>query len=624
MDLGKIRIGPATVDFRASLITDANGVGLQIEPKVMQVLSELAKQQGQVVSRASLIDSVWGKSHGADEGLTRAVSLLRKALGDALKTKRYIKTVPTRGYCLETALIGVSDCLNSTTSELSISRSEILSQAPALSLAVLPFMDMTRNKDFDYLCDGMSEELINKLTQLSNLKVSGRTSSFSFKGKNQDIREISEALSVAYVLEGSLRKEGSHLCITVQLIEGNTGFHVFSNAYKGEDCELFHFQERVADLVADEVSKTLNIRPLESQSRPQKINADAYQLFLRGKQLTHRLNGQTTIPTGIDFLQRAVELDPKFAEAWSWLGLAHFILPEFSNTEHWAKHIETSQLAIEQALKINPDSSVAWLVKALHLTRKLEFDSALESYERALILDPNNVETMAGMGLGLMAIGLHRKARPYFERVIENDPLGPIWHTTYAGILIMGGEFEAAERSFLHSFELGFGAAAFGASHLIAARGEVSTAIAFMHENYDALGPVEAAELQSPLARRLVLNAYLKQAPFAKMIVSFALARRLRNMSAQPNSASLISFFLMDKPRLFLRSILSKPNPYLGYTVSRIWEPTQASKNVRQHLDFIEFIKQTKLVSAWQKYGWPEQIKPDNDDNLSATFTVIE
>lgn len=582
-DFSRVRIGRANVDFSASLITNHAGLDFPIEPKVMQVLQTLANKHGAVVSRSDLIDSVWGMSGGADEGLTRAISLLRKAFGG---DSDYILTIPKRGYSLKAPLTKVYD------------NDSLVASPPALSLAVLPFIDMSDDQGFDYLCDGMSEEIINELTHIPSLKVSGRTSSFSFKGKNQDIREIAHALSVAYVLEGSLRKDGDQLCITVQLIEGSSGFHVCSNTYKGECSELFSFQERIAGLVADKVSQALNITPIEKTRNQQNINAEAYRLFLRGKQLTHRLNGQNTIPTGIDYLRRAVAIDPQYSDALSWLALAHFILPEFSKTALWAEHIDKSWLAVEQALKINPGSSVALLVKAMHLTRKLEFDTALECYRRALELDPNNVETMAGMGLGLIAIGLYPQAKKYFERVIEIDPLCGLWHTTYGGVLLATGDFEAAEKSFLTSFNLGFGAAAFGVSQLMASRGEAQQAISFMHQHYHALGPVEAAELQSPLVRKLVLDAYLKQAPVAKTIVSYALTRRLSDKAAQPTAASLISFLFLHKPKLFLRSILEKPNPYLGYTIARIWEPTEASKSIRADPYFVEFIKQTKLVSA--------------------------
>jgi TolB-like protein len=492
-----------------------------------------------------------------------------------------------------------------------------------MSIAVLPFIDMSDAQSFDYLCDGLSEEIINQLTHLAGLKVSGRTSSFSFKGQNQDIREIAQALSVAYVLVGSLRKDGDQLCITVQLIDGGSGFHISSDTYKGEFTELFNFQERIAVLVADEISKTLNITEIEKINKQQNISTEAYKLFLRGKQLTHRLNGQNTIPTGIDYLQRAVAIEPHFVDALSWLALAHFILPEFSKTALWAEHIDKSWLAVEQALTLDPDSSVALLVKALHLTRRLEFDAALETYQRALELDPNNVETMAGMGLGLMAIGLYPQAKHYFEKVIERDPLCAIWHTTYGGILLAAGDFKDAEKSFLRSFNLGFGAAAFGVSQLMASRGEAPQAIAFMQQHCHELGPVEAAELHSPMVRKLVLNAYLKQAPVATTIVNYALRRRLSDDAAQPTAACLIGFLFLNKPELFLSSILKKPNPYLGYTIARIWEPTVASKNIRMHSDFVGFIEQTKLVSAWQKYGWPEQIKPDNGNDSSSTFSII-
>ena len=610
-EIKRFKIGQAVVDFNSSHITNSQGSDFIIEPKVMKVLDTLVQQRGQVVSRDSLMDTVWGKASGGDEGLTRAVSILRKAFGDSLECKNYIQTVPKRGYCLKASML---DC----------PKSEIeLSETPPLSLAVLPLVDFTSDQSFDYLCDGISEEIINELTQLNELKVSGRTSSFSFKGKNQDIRSIAQALNVAYILEGSLRKHGDQLCITIQLVDGASGFHVYSKNYKGEFHELLSFEEKIAYSVAWDVSNSLDIKPSDKNRAQKVVNSDAYQLFLRGKQLTHKLNGQNTIPSGIDYLQRAVDIDPQFSDAFAWLALAHFILPEFSKTSLWAQHITKSKLAYERALEIDPNSSVAWLVKAMYLTREFELDKALECYEHALALDPNNIETMAGMGLGLMAIGKHDKAKYHLERVIENDPLCGIWHTTYGGILLACGESDLAEKHFLRSFNLGFGAAAFGVSQLMAERGDIQQAVAFMQDHSHALGPVEGSELQSKVIRSLLSNAYLKHSPFAKSLVTYALKRRLCNKLAQPTAASVISFLFLKKPNLFMDSILTKPNPYLGYTIARIWEPTSASQQVRMHPDFSQFIDKTKLVKAWQKYGWPSQIKPDDGDASSSQYTII-
>ncbi len=626
--LSRMIIGQADVDF-STLSINGDGGQCKVEPKVMKVLRVLADSAGRVVERDTLVDLVWGTPYGSDQRLSRAISLLRKAFGDVDGKCDYIETIPKCGYRLIAPLKAMPTVVNAIQTP-----ARVTSLKPSEpSIAVLPFVDMSEAQDQGYLSDGISEEIINVLAKVVGLKVTGRTSSFAFKERNIGISEIAQTLNVTHILEGSLRKCGNKLRITAQLIQASDGFHLFSKAYESELTEIFDLQDRTAYSIVNELCSLLK---LPGEQGAQKIitkSAQAYELFLRGRQLVHQLNGQTTIPTGIEFLEKSTKSDPDFALAWSWLALAHFILPEFSRTPNWLKHLERSRNAVEKALSIDPDSSIGLLVKAMIYARDGRLDLALMAHKRALDVDPNNIETLAGMGLGLMAIGLYDQARPYFDRVIEQDPLSGVWHTTYGGLLLNNGEFEKAEASFKHSFDLGFGAAAFGVSHRMASKGQVDEAVMFMKRNFDGLGPIEKAELKSPLVRQLVYSAYIRKNKIAQALLTFALKGRLRNPEAQPTAASVIGFLFLNRPKEFMHNILEKPNPYIGYTIARIWEPTQESFNIRNHADFPEFAERMGLVKAWQQHGWPKQlvpselsdpsVPPEENDNSAELFTVI-
>ncbi|MEL7190133.1 MAG: hypothetical protein AAGK17_11315 [Pseudomonadota bacterium] len=175
-----------------------------------------------------------------------------------------------------------------------------------------------------------------------------------------------------------------------------------------------------------------------------------------------------------------------------------------------------------------------------------------------------------------------------------------LWGAFYGGLLLTLGEFEEAEAAFRRSFDLGFGAAAFGVSHRMAARGEADAAVEFMEENFDGLAPIEQAELRWPLIRRLIYGAYLKKAPVEKLIVRGALKRRLDNRMAQPTAASVIGFLFLGDSESFVRNILQKPNPYIGYTIARIWEPTAESEGVRKHPNFRSFAE-TLGLPQWDE-----------------------
>jgi len=195
-----------------------------LEPQIMNVLCALAQKPGIVISRADLIDKVWHVEYGADEGLTRAISILRKTFREAGEEKAYIETVHTRGYRLA---VPVSNEISNQIVQSDAAKPT--ARPKEITLAVLPFVDMSEDNDQEYFADGISDEIINALVRLPFLKVSGRTSSFSFKGKNTGIPEIGAALNVTHVLEGAVRKQGDCLRITAQLIEATQDYHLWSN-----------------------------------------------------------------------------------------------------------------------------------------------------------------------------------------------------------------------------------------------------------------------------------------------------------------------------------------------------------------------------------------------------------
>ncbi len=558
----------------------------------MAVLVYLKRHQGEVVERITLLDEIWNDDEAADDSLTRAISLLRKAFG-SFDDISYIETIPKCGYRLRPI-----------PSETAIAPAPQHSRA----IAVLPFADLSPENNQGYFADGMAEEILNALTRMPDVRVVGRASSFAVDTKTKSAEQIGADLSVGYLLEGSLRKSGSVVRVTARLLQSSDGHQLWSDIYEGAIGDIFDFQDRIARSISHELASILGVELASPPTSKFTKSPDAYALFLQGRELVHHLNGQTTIPSGISLLEQAIDVDPEFIEAHAWLALAHFILPEFSRTPEWREHFNLSGKALARALELDPNCSMALLVKALRSAYCGELDSALNVYEQAISLDPNNIETMAGFGLGLMSIGLNEQARPHWERIIEQDPLCGIWHTTYGGLLLATGEFEKAEAAFRRSFELGFGAAAFGVSHRMSERGASDAAIEFMTANFDALAPVEQAELRNPVTRFFIYNAYLKKSSFAKMIVRAALKMRLNNHDAQPTAASVIGFLFLGDPTSFMQNILEKPNPYIGYTVARIWEPTAESESVRTHASFPAFAERLGLPRAWDKYGWPDNV----------------
>lgn len=600
-----IRLGDIEVDFKASRIRSGQGEQI-VEPKILDVLRVLADRQGQVVTREELIDQVWGVKVGGDERLTRSISLLRKAVGDRRGEHRHIETIPKRGYRLITGVLpdGPQPVNDAPAEPLNLQPAP--TTIPARSIAVLPFFDLSPEKDQNYLVEGVAEEILNALNRVDDLQVTGRNSAFLFNQETKDVPKIAAILNVAYVLTGSLRVAGGRLQLTVQLVEGKSNQQLWSANYERYLDDIFDLQEEIVQSVLEQMGKVFNIGPVDRLAQRLTTSPEAYALFNHGRQLTHQLNGQRTIPTGIEYLTRAVELDENFAEAWAWLGLAHYILPEFSMTSNWVEHWKLSHHATERALAADPKSSMALLTRAMNLAGELKFDEAALAFERALILDPNNVEPLAGFSLILMGIGLPDVAEPYITQVIKQDPLCGIWHITYGGIHLMRGDLEQAEACFVRSYDLGFGSGALAAAECMARRGKVDEAVEFLTANVDGLAPVEQVSFRSRIGRHFACNAFLRHRPVSSKIVDLALRRRLNKPLAQPTSGITIAFLFLDDADAFIRHILEKPNPYIPYAVARIWEDTDPSAHVRNHPQFPTLIDRLGLERAWKLYGTPK------------------
>ena len=264
------------------------------------------------------------------------------------------------------------------------------SAAPEKSIVVLPFENMSSDRDTDYFADGISEEIINALTQCTELRVAARTSSFSFKGKHEDLRAVAEKLQVRHVLEGSVRKAGNRLRITAQLIDAANGFHLWSERYDREMDDVFAIQDEIASVIADKLQVTLDVG---GAGRPAAANVAAYDHYLRGMALIHRRGAG--ILDAIDCFREATAADPGYAPAHA--GLAHGL----ALATFWGiltpEEVHQSALdAAERALALEP-GLVASQVAAALVAANVEFDRAKAAahWNRAMEIAPADVDARA-------------------------------------------------------------------------------------------------------------------------------------------------------------------------------------------------------------------------------------
>ncbi len=293
------------------------------------------------------------------------------------------------------------------------------------SIAVLPFVNMSSDKDNEYFSDGISEEILNALAKIKQLKVAGRTSSFAFKGQNQDLRQIGATLGVEHILEGSVRKSGTKIRITAQLIQVDDGFHLWSETYDRELTDVFAIQDEIATAILKQLKAQLIGEELETLVST-KTNTEAYDLYLLAKQRMYERTGPT-IEAAAELLDRAIALDSMYAPAYAQRGIATLLLSEgegaygdIPNEQAQAQ----GKLYLDKALQLDPSLAEGWAGLGLYyLHYPTSSQQAIEVLNKALTMNPSLIDASNWLHNALMTAGKPAKAKQIIMGMIDRDPL---------------------------------------------------------------------------------------------------------------------------------------------------------------------------------------------------------
>jgi TolB-like protein len=324
---------------------------------------------------------------------------------------------------------------------------ESVAETPELnekSIAVLPFVNMSSDPEQEYFSDGISEEILNALAKVEDLKVAGRTSSFAFKGRNEDLKTIGEALRVAHILEGSVRKSGNKLRITAQLIKVDDGYHMWSETYDRELIDVFVIQDEISNAILGQLkAKLLGGQPV---ARAQ-VNPEAYAQYLLAKQRIYD-RSQASLELAAELLQKATGLDPGFAAAYAQLGIATILLSEESygnlpNDQAMALGLQH----LEKALALDPQQAEALAGKGLyHNNLPGGQRTAIEWLRKSLDSDPSQANASNWLALSLRATGQLRAALEIRERDFARDPLYMPVFSNMVQLYVATGQFDKAFR----------------------------------------------------------------------------------------------------------------------------------------------------------------------------------
>ncbi len=294
---------------------------------------------------------------------------------------------------------------------------------PAKSIAVLPFVNMSSDPEQEYFSDGISEEILNALAKVKDLNVAGRTSSFAFKGENQDLRQIGETLNVQHILEGSVRKSGNTVRITAQLIKVDDGYHLWSESYDRELDDVFAIQDEIANAILQQLKAHLMAGEQEALVAT-RADSQAYDLYLLAKQRIYE-RSRPTLEAAAELLDKAIAIDSNYAPAYAQRGIVALLLSdEDYGTTPIKQALAQAKLYIDQAMRLDPEDPEALAALGLYYNNQPgKTEEAIAALEKAVSINPNLVNASNWLQAAYGSAGHPEKSIQILQEVVERDPL---------------------------------------------------------------------------------------------------------------------------------------------------------------------------------------------------------
>ena len=461
------------------------------------------------------------------------------------------------------------------------------------SIAVLPFVNMSSDKEQEYFSDGLSEQLLNQLAQSPELKVIARTSSFSFKGKEVDVATIAKALNVANVLEGSVRKSGNTLRITAQLIRASDSTHLWSQTYDRELTDIFKVQDEISNAIVSALES--RIGGSQATTRPAlRVNPEAFDDYLHGRALIAKRVGDNT-RLAVEAFDRAIAKDPSYSPAHSARAFALTIGSYWGGWMPREQAFAEAQASINEALRLDPGNAEAYMVRGTIETTSLHIVAGKSDLDRALALAPGSVDVINFYGDMLAFTGDLRGAERMKRKAIELDPLAFIHAVNLAQILGAQGRTEESLQYAERGAALGEMVGAKSAqSNLLAAQlraGRVTDA----QRTYDESC---APEVPDRLVRCPALRILL-------------LAAQGRRAEAEHEMAGLVAAERAGQP--LLMNGMQGPVGLASLYVRALNDPHLAAAEIRTSLEQLQWFGYNYLLSTQQGQKLPEEIRQDPD-----------
>ncbi|MEM1434002.1 MAG: winged helix-turn-helix domain-containing protein [Pseudomonadota bacterium] len=573
------------------------GVGLKVSGLTFDLLVALAEAAPALASQEMLAEKVWNGRPVSPETLAQRVKMLREALGDDARQPRYVELVRGQGYRLlseprapgaerawRRRWLGLSLALAVVAAVgLGVALWPAAAPVPEASVAVLPFADRSPASDQQYLADGLAEELINQLGQLSGLDVASRTDSFFYRQPGDDVQSIGKALQVAAILEGSVLRVDDRLRVRVQLVDVGSGYHLWSSEFNRGFDDLIEIQTDIARAVAGALGIRLGAGGVNEFPGAGTENVDAYEAFLR------------------DNHERATTLDPNYAAAWGRRGLRIAGSMWRHSPVEAPAILERAYEHVARAIELDPLNAEAQADFATMIYATMDWDRAERAFDAALELKRNDYNLTHYSNM-MMRVGRSRRA---LQLQAEIERLRRIK---------MGGQFLDLHPRF-----------ALGQRRLLRDRIDtLESSRRWRLELYYELNFGEPVSLQAVLASRPssdnrqervireLLTVFDQRAVLLEMLERFAAEPDLRWPDQYHFLALVAAFF--DAPELAL-TIFERDVRNTTIRFGSLWFPVMA--DVRALPAFKEFLGDVNLVAYWRRYGWPDFCRPLGDSDFT-------
>ena len=398
-----------------------NAAAVSIGSRALDLLGLLVERPGKLVSKNEIIDAVWGGSAVEEANLTVQISALRRMLDQGHEQNSCIQTVPGRGYRFVAPVTWVDTDAHSAIQRTSLSDER---SRPRLSIVVLPFTNLSDDQEQQYFADGITEDLTTDLSRIAHSFVISRNTAFTYRNKPIDTKQVGRELRVRYVLQGSVRRSGTRVRVSAQLIDAATDAHIWADRFDGDTSDLFTLQSDITSRLAN----ALGVELIAAEAARPSQHPDALDYILRGRTVLLKPRTPETHREAIDLYERALALDPHSVEAQSRLAavLVESVANAMTDWASAAPDIARAEGLVDRALAASPRYAHPHVVKAALVSMRNRWQEAISEYEAALSLDHNMVYALLGLGWCRLYFGSIDEVIPLVDRGISLSPRDPL------------------------------------------------------------------------------------------------------------------------------------------------------------------------------------------------------